>query len=56
MRNDENGCHASCAIGAIEPRKEYSLPVRFVSFSRPKVAAYPRTDLSRIYDNVLALN
>jgi hypothetical protein len=49
MRMEEKGCHASCAIGAIEPTREYWLPLRPVSFCRPKIEPYPRTDLSRIW-------
>lgn len=50
IKTDENGCHASCAIGAIDPTKEYSLPFSFVSSRSPNNAPYPRTDLSKIYD------
>jgi hypothetical protein len=48
MRIEEKGCQASCAMGAIEPTSEYWLPLRPVSFCRPKIEPYPRTDLSRI--------
>jgi len=48
MRIEEKGCHANCAMGAIEPTREYWFPLRPVSSWRPKIEAYPSTDLSRI--------
>lgn len=38
IRTEENGCHASWAMGAMEPTREYWLPVRLVSSWRPKRA------------------
>ena len=38
MRMEEKGCHASWAIGAMDPTKEYWLPVRLVSVCNPKIA------------------
>lgn len=48
MRKEEKGCHASCAMGAMEPTREYWLPVRLVASCSPKVAPYPSTVLSKI--------
>ena len=48
MRTAETGCHASWAMGAMLPTKEYWLPVKCVALRRPNVAPYPRTVLSRI--------
>ena len=47
MSHAENGCHASCAIGAMDETREYWLPTRPVSFSRLKTEAVPRTPLSK---------
>lgn len=42
----ENGCHASCAMGEIDPTREYWDPVRPVSSWRPKTDDVPRTALA----------
>lgn len=47
MSHAENGCHANCAIGAMDETREYWLPTRPVSSWRLKMEAVPRTPLSK---------
>jgi hypothetical protein len=56
IRKDENGCHMSWAIGAMEPTTEYWFPTRPVASCKPNNALNPSIVLSRIYDLELDLS
>lgn len=49
IRTAEMGWKDSWAMGAMLPTREYWFPCKPVSFWRPKIDPYPRTDLSRIW-------